>query len=233
MNHPCELSLVIFAYNEMDNIGFVLTEVDDWAQGRDHQVEIILVDDGSSDETVSRARALSLVTSLTVVEHGVNRGIGAAIKTGTDAARGIWVTFMPADGQIDPDSLSILIEHRVKHQLDFVTSVYADRDDGLHRTVLSWGVRTLIRLFHGVTMESDGPYLFRRSDFDSQALKPDSFFLNFEFPIRILAAKKNVGVVTITCRRRMHGRSKSSGIRTIIIIGRDLIDLRLRRSRGR
>ena len=123
----------------------------------------------------------------------------------------------------------MLIERRNEDDSDFVTSIYDDRNDGLHRTVLSWGVRTLIRLVHGVQMASDGPYLFRRLDFDEALIKPDSFFLNFEFPIRILAAGKRANVVTISCRKRMSGRSKSSGIRTIIVIAKDLVDLRFRR----
>ena len=78
-------------------------------------------------------------------------------------------------------------------------------------------------------MASDGPYLFRRLDFDEALIKPDSFFLNFEFPILFLAAGKRANVVTISCRKRMSGRSKSSGIRTIIVIAKDLVDLRFRR----
>jgi dolichol-phosphate mannosyltransferase len=233
MSHSFDLSLVVFAFNEVDNLEFVLTEVDQWAQARCERIEVILVDDGSTDNTAEKARTVSIATPIQIIAHEYNRGIGAALKTGTAHARGDWITFMPADGQIDPNSLSALLAHRIEHQLDLVTSVYADRNDGLHRTVLSWGVRTLIRVFHGVAMASDGPYLFRRSDFDSATLKPDSFFLNFEFPIRMLAANKKVGVVTITCRRRLHGHSKSSGIKTILVIGRDLVDLRFRRSRGR
>ena len=223
------LSVIIFAFNEADNVQPVLAEVDEWAQTRDEAIEVVFVDDGSSDATVERARAIQMHTPVKIVEHGANRGIGAAIKTGTRNAAHDWVTFMPADGQIDPRSLDVLIECRNQDDLDFVTSVYEDRNDGLHRTVLSWGVRTLIRVVHGVHMTRDGPYLFRRLDFDEALIKPDSFFLNFEFPIRLLAAGKRANVVTIVCRKRMSGRSKSSGIKTIIVIAKDLVDLRLRR----
>ena len=46
----------------------------------------------------------------------------------------------------------------------------------------------------------------------------------------MLALNKRVGVVTIHCRTRMSGRSKSSGIKTIYVIGKDLVALRIRRS---
>jgi len=229
MTSTPQLSLIIFAFNEEDNVAPVLSEIDEWAQSRTEVVELIFVDDGSSDATLARAEACVLETAIRFVKHPMNRGIGAAIKSGVRHASGRWATFMPADGQIDPNSISTLLDAQAEASLDFVTSIYADRDDGFYRSILSWGVRSLIRIFHGVTMTSDGPYLFQTADFDERILKPDSFFLNFEFPIRMLAARKSVGVVTISCRRRMSGRSKSSGLKTIYVIGKDVLALRVRR----
>ena len=229
MSQSFEVSLVVFAFNEETNVTPVLEEIDAWAHTRSESIELVFVDDGSRDATFSRAQSCQLHTEMVMVKHPTNRGIGAALKTGVRHARGRWVTFMPADGQIDPQSLNALLDAQIAGQFDFVTSVYADRDDGVYRRVLSWGVRSLIRLFHGVSMTSDGPYLFRHEDFDEARLKPDSFFLNFEFPIRMLAAGKQVGVVTISCRQRLSGRSKSSGLKTISVIGKDLVALRLRR----
>lgn len=112
-----------------------------------------------------------------------------------------------------------------------VLSVYDHRDDGLDRKLLSAGVRALITLVHGVRLRSDGPYLFRRSLFLAEQLPPDTFFLNFEFPIRALAARLRVATVTIPCRPRRAGFSKSTGIRRVLGVARDLLDLRVRRLR--
>jgi hypothetical protein len=114
---------------------------------------------------------------------------------------------------------------------DLVLSLYADRDDGLDRRILSAGVRALIWAIHGVRLRSDGPYLFRRSIFDAAQLPPDSFFLNFELPIRALAAGLRTETVTIACRPRRAGRSKSTGLARIRGVARDLVDLRVRRVR--
>jgi hypothetical protein len=78
-------------------------------------------------------------------------------------------------------------------------------------------------------MRSDGPYLFRRSLFDADQLVPDTFFLNFEFPIRMLGAKIPTTVVTIECRPRRSGHSKSTGLKRIYGVAQDLVDLRVRR----
>lgn len=229
MSTGTEISLVVFAFNEEDNVVPVLTEIDEWATASDRKLEIVFVDDGSQDSTFETAKSVQIKTKISFVQHPQNGGIGAALKTGVRHASGEWVTFMPADGQIDPRELSTLFDAQRISKCDLVTSIYADRDDGLHRTILSWGVRTLIKVFHGVNMTSDGPYFFKKADFDESVLKPDSFFLNFEFPIRMLAVSKRVEVVTISCRRRMSGQSKSSGLKTIYIIGKDLIALRFRR----
>jgi hypothetical protein len=115
---------------------------------------------------------------------------------------------------------------------EVVFSLYADRDDGALRSVLSWGVRSLITAVHGVVVRSDGPYLFRRNLFDPEQLKPDTFFLNFEFPIRVLAAGLPTRTVTIRCRPRLAGSSKSAAVSRVIGVARDLVGLRIRRFRG-
>ena len=78
-----------------------------------------------------------------------------------------------------------------------VFSIYRDRDDGWDRTLLSAGIRGLIWALFQVPMRSDGPYLFRRELFDPKVLVPDTFFLNFEFPIRVLRQRVPHAVVAI------------------------------------
>ena len=143
-----------------------------------------------------------------------------------------WVSFMPADGQIEPEAIEALYRTANADRADVVLSVYDHRNDGFDRKVLSWGVRSLILLIHGVALRSDGPYLFRRSIFLPEQLPPNSFFLNFEFPIRVIAAGMNVSTVTIRCRPRRSGVSKSTGLRKITRVARDLVDLRVRRIRS-
>jgi dolichol-phosphate mannosyltransferase len=228
---PLDLSVVVLAYNEAENVPAVLSELAAWLSEHEPEAEIVFVDDGSTDQTRTVAsKALEQVRS-EVQHHETNRGIGAALKTGVRAARGTWVTFLPADGQISPDAIGVLRNAANQGEADVVLSVYDHRDDGLHRKALSFGVRALILAVHGVRLRSDGPYLFRRSLFDPEQLRPDTFFLNFEFPIRALSCGLRVQTVTVACRPRFSGRSKSTGIRRIVGVARDLVDLRIRRAR--
>ena len=229
MNDTFALSLVVFAFNEAENLPFVVREIDGWCKEQDFPIQLVVVDDGSTDETSRVMQELQTEFQLVLHSHSTNRGIGAALKTGVSVAIHDWVTFLPADGQISPDALSVLIAAHRKSGAELVTSIYTDRNDGLKRTILSAGVRLLIKGIHGVTLQSDGPYLFKKHLFDPSILVPDSFFLNFEFPIRMLRANIHSEIVSISCRQRRSGRSKSAGMRTIYIIAKDLIGLRFRR----
>lgn len=223
------LSLIVFAFNEVMNVPSVLPEIVTWLRrtGEDH--ELIFVDDGSTDGTLEAARAvLGDDPRYQAFSLGVNRGIGAAIKAGVASSTRPWVTFLPCDGQIPPAELDALLDAAGRAPVDVVFSVYRDRDDGWHRTLMSAGVRGLIRAVHGVTMRSDGPYLFRRSLFAPAELKPDSFFLNFEFPIRVMRRGIPYATVEISCVPRRAGRSKSSSLRTVRVIARDLFELKRR-----
>jgi len=226
-----DLTVIVFAFDEAANVPPVLEELRRWLEVNEPRAEVVFVDDGSTDDTESAAQDVLAGFPGRVLRHETNLGIGAALKTGVAAARGGWVTFLPADGQVPPDAIGTLRAAARSGAWDVVLSVYESRDDGLSRKVLSAGVRALILAVHGVRLRSDGPYLFRRRLFDPAQLASDSFFLNFEFPIRALGAGLRVTTVRVLCRPRRSGRSKSTGLRRVAGVARDLVDLRWRRTR--
>lgn len=224
-----DLSIIVFAYDEEENVGPVLRELRAWLDANEPGAEIVLVDDGSRDRTAEAAARALEGTPHAIRRHERNLGIGAALKTGVGVAKGSWVTFLPADGQIEPRAIGQLREEQRASGADVVLSVYDHRDDGIDRKLFSAGVRALIFALHGVALRSDGPYLFRRALFLPEQLPPDTFFLNFEFPIRVLNAGIQTSTVTIACRPRRAGQSKSTQWHRIVGVGRDLVDLRVRR----
>ena len=89
------VSIVIPAMNEADAIGSVVSQLRGAATWR----EIIVVDDGSEDDTATRARAAGAC----VIRHPYNKGNGAAVKTGIRRASGEFVLIIDADGQHPPE----------------------------------------------------------------------------------------------------------------------------------
>ncbi|HSG67578.1 MAG TPA: glycosyltransferase family 2 protein, partial [Bacteroidales bacterium] len=103
-----EVSIIIPAYNEETGIQGTLEKL--VSGGYHEKYEIIVVDDGSTDST----REISESFPVKVISHTVNKGYGAALKTGIRKSAGSKVVFMDSDGQHDPaylDELVALLDH--------------------------------------------------------------------------------------------------------------------------
>ncbi len=236
------LSLILLAFNEEENLRPVLTEIASWRDEHEVALELIVIDDGSSDETAKRSDALMTEFHFRgkVISHGKNRGMGAGLKSGVAASRAPFVTFLPADGQVPPTAIDTMAraggislrdaQRARASDCDLVLSTYRNRNDGTFRRVLSKGLRLLIQAIHQVAIESEGPYLFRRSLFDARQLPSDSFFLNFEFPIRCVGAGLRIRNALVDCRPRISGHSKTAHARGVARIAGDLIRFRERRA---
>jgi len=100
------LSLVIPAYNEAKRIGWTLLAVDAYLARQDYESEVVVVDDGSSDDTAAVAKAAS--RAVRVISYRPNRGKGHAVKTGMLAAAGDYRLFNDADGSTPIEELDKL-----------------------------------------------------------------------------------------------------------------------------
>ena len=112
------LSIVIPAKNEAGSIADVVNR----ARSAFGDAEIIVVDDGSEDDTRSLAESAGAI----VRSHPVSLGNGAAIKTGARTASGELIAFMDADGQHSPEDLSRLVE-RLGEGFDMVVGARHSR----------------------------------------------------------------------------------------------------------
>ena len=101
MAQPDRVSVLIPAFNEQGTIGDLIQRV----KSAGNWLEILVVDDGSSDATSEAARA----AGARVVRHPYNKGNGAAVKTGIREAQGELVLLMDGDGQHDPADMQEIV----------------------------------------------------------------------------------------------------------------------------
>ncbi len=109
MADPAAVSVVIPAYNEAAVIGAVVTAIASAAPWR----EILVVDDGSSDETAARAQDAGAC----VIRHPYNKGNGAAVKTGIRHATGEFILVVDGDGQHQADDARRIVARLGEYDL--------------------------------------------------------------------------------------------------------------------
>jgi dolichol-phosphate mannosyltransferase len=152
-----ELSVVIPAHNEAENIGPLIGEIGtalSAAGTRDY--EVVVVDDGSTDATSARARETERrVPSLVVVRHPSPKGQSFAVVTGVRAARGSWIATLDGDGQNDPADIPKLLAARAAAGTDggplLLAGYRKSRRD-------SWLKRASSRVANGVRGRMLGDY---------------------------------------------------------------------------
>jgi polyisoprenyl-phosphate glycosyltransferase len=102
-----KISVIIPAYNEEEAIGSILDQVKNTMDGHKYDYEIIVVDDASTDKTFEIAKS----RNIKIVRHSVNKGVGAARKTGVLNASGGIIVMLDADGTYPINSIPDLLEY--------------------------------------------------------------------------------------------------------------------------
>jgi glycosyltransferase involved in cell wall biosynthesis len=211
---PGETSVVIPAYNEQEAIAEVVTRV----RGRGAWQEVLVVDDGSTDETAERARK----AGARVVRHPYNKGNGAAVKTGIREASGAVILLMDADGQHDADDMERLVAAVGVH--DMVIGARSTSDQTFTRALGNAVFRTLASWLTGRPIP-DLTSGFRAARRDRLAeivhLLPNGFSYATTSCLALMKAGYNVAFLPIAAHARI-GTSKirplRDGVRFLLII---------------
>ena len=128
-NKRYEVTILLPAYNEAGVIGETIRAI----RALHPDFEILVVDDGSTDNTMREA----MEAGANVWPHPYNMGNGAAIKSGLRCARGEWVLMMDADGQHKPEDIVRLLEH--KDRFDMVVGARTRQSEtSAHRDLANW-----------------------------------------------------------------------------------------------
>ncbi|MFN4259158.1 MAG: glycosyltransferase family 2 protein [Gemmataceae bacterium] len=208
---PRSLSLVIPAYNEQATIATAIAEAEAVFQPFVSQYEILVIDDGSTDGTAQVVESVIRPRSpVRLIRHGGNRGYGAALRTGFEAARMACVAFTDADCQFDLADLRPMLALTERYPI--VVGYRVGRRDPWLRRFLSAGYNCLARLLLGTRVRDCDCALkvFRREALVQLLPETPGFFVNTEMLSRAHRLGLKVCEVGVRHRPRLGGTSKVS-----------------------
>ncbi len=204
-----EIMVIIPALDEAENLCWILPRVPTNIKGR--TVGILVVDDGSTDDTVAVVRNRGYL----IVSNPINRGGGAALRLGFDIAMAggaEMIITMDGDGQHLPEEIERLVDPILQDQADFVigSRVLGQRErDSTLRWVGIHVFNFIINMLAGtrITDCSNGFRAFRVASLKKLLLLQDQFHTA---ELIIDAARKGIRIidVPVTVLRRHAGQSK-------------------------
>ena len=211
-----QVSIVLPARNEAASLALLLPELKRYAR----EAEIIVVDDGSTDDSVAICKA----NDVSVISHPYGMGNGAAIKTGARAARGEILVFMDADGQHRPEDVPRLLA-KLSEGYDMAVGARSKESQaGLHRAIAngfynrlaSWmtdqPIADLTSGFRAVSAAKFRKFLY---------LLPNGFSYPTTITMSFFRAGYGVAYVPIHAPKRIgssHLRLLRDGLRFLLII---------------
>jgi glycosyltransferase involved in cell wall biosynthesis len=219
------ISIIIPSYNEAATVGQVIERVAKLPWPVLH--EIIIVDDGSTDDTQAALAAYGGTCHVEVLPQ--NRGKGYAMRRGVELARGEWVAFLDADLESDPHDLLVLLDAAQNSEAQAVHGSrlleQSKMRDGTS-PFFFWGGRLLtlwVNALFGLSLSdaSTGLRLVRRSAFLELPLRSERFSIETELIAHHALAGHAIHEVAISYRPRKKAEGKKlrlmDGVRAAVL----------------
>jgi glycosyltransferase involved in cell wall biosynthesis len=220
------------AFNEEENVAeTVRRALDQVGPLVDGSIEVLIVDDGSTDRTPQLADELAATDPRVRVHHQPNRGYGGALRAGFANARGELIGFSDGDLQFDLSEMSRLLERLeapTQPPVDVVIGYRIRRRDPPHRMVIAKTYNAIVSALFGLRVRDIdcAMKLLRREVLDGLPLETDSPFLSAELLIKLGARGARIVQVGVNHYPRAAGTNTGASFRKILRTFRDIAKLR-------
>lgn len=225
------LTLVMPAHNESESLARLLPHAAAVLPGMARRIEIVIVDDGSTDGTGDVARRLCADhgLDLRVIRHEQKSGYGISVADGLRDARMEFTAFTDADGQFDVADLALLIPPLLDGA-DLVAGWRLERQDAAIRSVVSGVFNIALRLLYGLRVRDvDCALKLMRTDFlRSIDLEARSALLNAELYCKARRDGRRIVQVPVPHHPRELGVRSGARPRAVLRAIRELIRYRHR-----
>jgi len=226
-NDKISISVFFPCHNEQDNVESmthrtleVLTKISD-------DYEVIIVNDGSKDDTGKIADQMARQNHhIKVIHHPVNRGYGGALQSGFRAAGKEWVFYTDGDCQFDIAELPSILDLTDKY--DIVSCYRVNRQDNLIRRLNAWAWGLLVRsLFKLKVKDIDCAFkLYRREIFDHIEMHSEGALIDTEILARAQRAGYSITQRGVHHYPRTAGKQSGANIKVVLRAFKELFKLR-------
>jgi len=214
------LSLVLPAFNEQEVISQAIREADEALAGITDDYEILVVDDGCTDQTAEIVeREMTVRPSVRLLRQPANLGYGAALARGFRESSKDLVSFTDSDCQFDLNELERLV--MLSRSYDVVCGYRIDRQDPWMRKVYSSVYNTIVRTLLGTRVRDCdcAMKVFRRAAIQNVSIETKGFFVNSEVLTKMRLQNCSLVEVGVTHRPRAAGTSTVSPLHIIPVVG--------------
>jgi dolichol-phosphate mannosyltransferase len=218
-----KLSVIISCFNEEGNIKRYDKELLPVLRSLKMPFEVVLVDDGSKDNTVKEIKKLLRRNrNVKLVTHPRNLGLGAGMKTGIRHAAGDLAVFLDADLTFHPKEIPKLLERFKRGDVDCVIGSHFSRGGRLenvpfYRFFLSKGVNTIYSILLGRRISSISSILrlYKTAQLKEVTITSNNFDANAEILFKLIQRKRRIAEVPVTLTTRRFGVSKLNNAKEI------------------
>jgi glycosyltransferase involved in cell wall biosynthesis len=221
------LSIFFPAYNDSGTIASLVITALQTARTLTPDHEVIVVNDGSADNTAEILDELARTyPEVRIVHHEKNRGYGGALRTGFASATRELVFYTDGDGQYDPAEMEVLWR-RFDDSVDLVNGYKISRSDPLHRIVIGRIYHHTVKILFGLKVRDvDCDFrLMRRSIFNTVHLEKNSGVICLEIMKKITDGGFRIVEVPVHHYHRAHGKSQFFNFRRLFRTAIDVFKL--------
>ena len=228
------ISVFFPCYNEQENVGRTVEKALDVLEKLNADFEVIIVDDGSSDDTGRIADEIAGDhDKVKVVHHGSNLGYGAALQSGFKSATKELVFYTDGDGQFDINEMPPLLD--LMEQYDIVSCYRLNRRDPLIRKINAWCWTRLVCFLFGLKVRDiDCAFkLYKREIFDKIEMSSTGALIDAEILARAAHKGYRITQKGVHHYPRTAGAQTGANIRVILRAFKELFKLQRRIRNGK
>ncbi len=225
MEDKIQISAIIPALNEEDNIETVINKTLNTFLELGIKGEIIVINDGSTDKTEELVNKIIKTNNrIRMIKHDKPQGIGVSFWDGVDNAKADAVVMLPGDNENEPWEIlrySDLLEH-----VDMVVPFIINKRRSILRNLLATLYRIIINITFSVNFNyTNGTVLYKKSLLEELNHRAKGFF--FQTDILVKLAKKGYLFAEVPCKVgiRTTGESKSLSLLSLYLIIKEYLRL--------